>query len=56
MGKDLAARRIRRVRIVAAEVLVADPVLDELRGLVGLLGGLEEADPAQDALSPSMRK
>ena len=46
---DLAARDLRRVRNHRVEVLVADPLRDELLGLVGLLGGLEETKRAQDA-------
>ena len=51
LGNDLAARDLRRVGNRRVEVLVGDPLRDELRGLVGLLGGLEETERAQDAVA-----
>jgi hypothetical protein len=48
---DPAARDLRRVRDRRGEVLVRDPLRDELRRLVGLLGGLEETERAQDAVA-----
>ena len=37
--------------IALVEVLVADPLSDDLRRLVSLLGGLEETERAQDAVA-----
>jgi hypothetical protein len=42
VSNDLAACDRRGVGNRGVEVLVADPLRDKLRGLVGLLGGLEE--------------
>jgi hypothetical protein len=44
VGEDLAARDLGCVRKCPAEVLVADPILDDLGGLVGLLRRLEETE------------
>src|SRR6478672_5041732 len=46
---DLAAGDLRRVGDDLVEVLVGDPLRDEHRRLVGLLGGLEETEGAEDA-------
>jgi hypothetical protein len=48
---DLATRDLRPGRNRRVEVLVGDPLGDELRRLVSLLGGLEETDRAQDAVA-----
>src|SRR4029077_18802751 len=47
---DLAARDLRRVRHRAREVLVTDPLSNDLRRLVSLLGSLEETKRAQEAV------
>jgi hypothetical protein len=46
---DLAARDLRSIRDRLIEVLVRDPLRDEHRRLVSLLGGLEETERAEDA-------
>jgi len=46
---DLATGDLRRVGDRRVEVLVGDPFRDEHRRTVGLLGGLEEAERAEDA-------
>jgi hypothetical protein len=50
LSNDLAARDLRLVGNRLGEVLVADPLRDELRGLGVLLGRLEETERAQDAV------
>src|SRR4029453_6319944 len=50
LSNDLAARDLRLVGNRLGEVLVGDPLRDELRGLGVLLGRLEETERAQDAV------
>jgi len=51
VSNDLAAGDLRRVGNRRVEVLVGDPPRDDLRGLVGLLGRLEETKRAHDAVA-----
>src|ERR1044072_4197415 len=51
LRNDLAARDLRRVGNRRVEVLVGDPLRDDLRRLAGLLGGLHETERAQDAVA-----
>jgi hypothetical protein len=51
VSNDLTARDLRRVRNHRSEVLVGDPLRDDLRRLVALLGRLEETERAQNAVA-----
>src|SRR6266536_2635883 len=51
LSNDLAARDLRRVGNRRAEVLVGDPLRDDLRGLFALRRSLEETKRAQDAIA-----
>src|SRR5581483_1702785 len=49
VSDHLAAGDLRRVGHRRVELLVGDPLRDDHRRLVGLLGGLEETERAEDA-------
>ena len=50
-SEDLATGDLGLVGHEPVELLVANPGGDELRGLLGLLGGLEETEPGEDAVA-----
>src|SRR5690348_12353249 len=50
-GNNLAGCDLRSARNRLAEVLVVDPLRDELARLLGLLGGLEETERAQNPVA-----
>src|SRR5436190_1700462 len=51
ISPSIATRALRSVGKHRGEILVGDPLRDELRGLIGLLAGLEETERAQDAVA-----
>ena len=51
LGDNLAGRDLRRVRNRRVETLVGDPLGDDHRRLISLLGGLEETERAEDAVA-----